>query len=119
VIDELDLDTVIYPQDITAESILRYVRAKQNTRGSNIETLYKLIEDKAEALEFNIHEEGPVTGKSLIELQLKPNILISCIHRNGQVIIPRGKDCLLPGDSVVIVTTNKGLDNINDILKTV
>lgn len=119
VIDELDLDTVIYPQDITAESILRYVRAKQNTRGSNIETLYKLIEDKAEALEFNIDEEGPVTGKSLIELQLKPNILISCIHRDGRVIIPRGKDCLLPGDSVVIVTTNKGLDNINDILKTV
>lgn len=117
VLNELDLDTVIYPQDITAESILRYARAKKNRRGNNIETLYKIIDDCAEAIEFTIKENSAVTEKPLEKLNLKPNILISCIHRKGAVIIPKGKDCLLPGDSVVIVTTNKGLNDINDILK--
>lgn len=117
VINELDLDTVIYPQDITAESILRYVRAKQNTRGNNIETLYKIIEDKAEALEFKIQDTGAVTGVSLEKLPIRKNILIGCIYRNGEVIIPKGKDCLLPGDSVIIVTTNNRLNDISDILK--
>jgi len=119
VIDDMDLDTVIYPQDITAESILRYVRAKQDTRGSEIESLYKIIEDKAEALEFKIKETSAVTAISLEKLAIKPNILIGCIHRNGEVIIPKGKDCLLPGDSVVVVTTNKRLTSITDILKDV
>lgn len=117
VIDELDLDTVIYPQYITAECIIQYVRAKQNTRGNNIEALYKIVEGKAEAVEFKIEEAGPVTGKPLEKLTLKPNILIGCIHRDGEVIIPKGKDCILPGDSVVIVTTNNRLMNVSDILK--
>lgn len=118
VLNELDLDTVIYPQDITAESILQYARAKKNRRGSNIETLYKIIDDRAEALEFTIKENSAVTGIPLEKLNLKSNILISCIHRSGDVIVPKGKDCMLPGDSVIIVTTNKGLNDINDILKT-
>lgn len=117
VLNELELDTVIYPQDITAESILQYARAKKNRRGSNIETLYKIIDDRAEALEFTIKESSAVTAIPLEKLNLKPNILISCINRKGDVIVPKGKDCLLPGDSVVIVTTNKGLNDINDILR--
>lgn len=119
VINELDLDTVIYPQNITAEYILQYVRAKQNAQGDNVETLYKIIDDQAEALEFRIQGEGAVTGVSLEQLSLKPNILIACISRGGQAIIPKGSDCMLPGDSVIVVTTNHGLKDISDILKTV
>lgn len=117
VIDELDLDTVIYPQYITAECIIQYVRSKQNIRGNNIESLYKIVEGKAEAVEFKIEKEGPAVGVPLEQLSLKRNILIGCIHRDGKVIIPKGKDCILPGDSVVVVTTNSRLMNISDILK--
>ena len=37
---------------------------------------------------------------SLEKLQLKKDILIACIHRNGAVIIPRGKDIIKVGDTV-------------------
>ena len=65
VIDDLDLGSVIYPKYITSDSILRYVRAMQNTIGSNVETLYHILDSQAEALEFAVHDSSPVTGVPL------------------------------------------------------
>ena len=73
VIDDLDLGSVIYPKYITSDSILRYVRAMQNTIGSNVETLYHILDSQAEALEFAVHDHSPVTGVPLSELKLKKN----------------------------------------------
>lgn len=116
VIDDLDLGSVIYPKYITSDSILRYVRAMQNTIGSNVETLYHILDNQAEALEFNIRDNSPVVGIPLAELNLKSNLLVCCLARKGTVRIPRGQDTIQVGDNVVIVTTNKGLRDIRDIL---
>lgn len=117
VIDNLDLDTTIYPKEITAEYIIRFVRAKNNSIGSNIETMHLILDGKAEALEFGIKANSPVAEIPLEKLNLKSNMIIACIHRRGQVIIPGGRDVILPGDSVVVVTTNKGFADITDILE--
>ena len=116
VIDDLDLGSVIYPKYITSDSILRYVRAMQNTIGSNVETLYHVLDNQAEALEFIIRDNSPVVGIPLAELNLKSNLLVCCLTRKGTVRIPRGQDTLQIGDNVVIVTTSKGLRDIRDIL---
>lgn len=107
---------MIYPKYITSDSILRYVRAMQNTIGSNVETLYHILDNQAEALEFNIKDNSPVVGIPLAELNLKSNLLVCCLARKGTVRIPRGQDTIQVGDNVVIVTTNKGLRDIRDIL---
>lgn len=117
VIDNMDLDTIIYPKDITAEYILRFVRAKKNTFENNLETLHYILDGKAEALEFNISENSPVCNIPLEKLNLKNNILIACIIRNGRIIHPRGYDIIKPNDSVIIVTTHKGFQDIGDILQ--
>lgn len=117
VIDSLDLGSVIYPKYITADSILQYVRAMQNTIGSNVETLYHILDNQAEALEFSICENCPAAGIPLSELSLKKNLLVGCINRHGSIRIPRGNDTIQPGDTVMIVTTNKGLRDISDILE--
>lgn len=117
VISNLGLDTIIYPTDITAEYILKFVRGKNNSIGSNIETLHYILDDKAEALEFRIKEGAPVTDRTIETLPLKPGTLIACINRHGQIITPRGKDMIMAGDTVIIVTTNKGFNDISDILK--
>lgn len=116
VISSLDLGSVLYPRYITAESIIAYVRAKRNSIGSNIETLYHLFDHQAEAIEFKLESASAVTGIPLADLPLKKNLLISFIHRNGKIIIPSGKDTMEPGDTVMIVTTHTGFDNIEDIL---
>lgn len=92
------------------------MRATQNSIGSNVETLYHILDGKAEALEFKISDHSPIVGKTLQELNLKKNLLVGCLYRDGTVRIPRGHDTLEIGDSVVIVTTNRGLRDINDIL---
>ena len=116
IIDSLDIGSVIYPKYITADYILQYVRATQNSIGSNVETLYHILDGKAEALEFKICDNSPIVGRTLSELNLKKNLLVGCLYRDGSVRIPRGHDALEIGDRVVIVTTNRGLRDINDIL---
>lgn len=116
VIRELELDTVIHPKDITSEHIIRYVRSMKNSLGSNVETLHKIIDNKAEALEFVIRNKSKVTDIPLQKLRIKKGILVACISRRGQVIIPRGGDSLQIGDNVIITTQLKGLNDIEDIL---
>ena len=116
VINALNLGSVIYPKMLTADIILQYVRAMQNSMGSNIETLYKIVADKAEALEFRVRGDSPVLGLPLEKLRTRNNLLVACINRNGRIIMPRGKDTLEAGDTVIIVTTHTGLNDLKDIL---
>ena len=62
VINSLNLGSVIYPKLLTADIILQYVRAMQNSMGSNVETLYKIVADKVEALEFRVKKDAPMLG---------------------------------------------------------
>lgn len=117
IIGSLDIGSVVYPKYITAEYIIQYVRAMSNSIGSNVETLYKLIEGKAEALEFWIREDAPVVDIPLQDLQLKDNTLIACINHKGKIITPGGQDMIRVGDTVVVVTAKTGLHDIRDILK--
>lgn len=117
VIKHLDLDTIIYPKNITCETIVRYVRAMKNTIGSNVETLYNIVKGKIEAAEFHIKEGSPVVGVPLFELKFNASVLIAAILRGRQVIIPRGNDTIQPGDSVVIVSNHIEMHDITDILK--
>lgn len=117
VLDDLQLGTTIYPKNITAEYILRFVRAKQNSYGSSIETMHFILDGKAEALEFRVKENSPISNKKLMELKLKENIIIACITRNNKIIIPHGQDIILPGDTVIVVTLKEGFTDISDILK--
>lgn len=118
VINSLDLGSVIYPKYITSEAIIAYVRAKRNSLGSsNIETLYHIFNQQAEAIEFKVTDAEKIIDIPLMDLSLKKNLLVSCITRGGKVIIPRGQDCIKKGDSVVVITTNTGFKDITDILK--
>ena len=81
-----------------------------------METLYQLVDDKIEALEFIIKSETGYTGIPLKDLSLKSNNLIACIARKRQIIIPGGDDCLEVGDSVIVITMGKHIEDIEDIL---
>lgn len=113
-VSTLDVGSVIYPRDITATAILRYVRAMQNTLGSNVETLYQL--HGAEALEFRVRESSGLTQVPLEQLRLRAGLVIACINRGGEIILPYGRDVILPGDTVIVVTTNTGLKDLHDIV---
>ena len=121
VIKHLDLDSTIYPKNITAEIIVRYVRAMKNSMGSSMETLYNVIKGKVEAAEFTVTAGSPVLDTPLMELQLKKDVLIAAIIRRGRhgeraVVIPRGSDTIAEGDGVVVVARAMSIKDISDIL---
>ena len=117
IINSLDLGSVFFPMYITSDTILAYVRAKTASPGSNIETVYHLFDARAEAITFNVTDESKITGKPLKDLKIKDNTLISYIGHKGEAIIPTGSDVISEGDTVMVVTTHTGFDDIGDILE--
>lgn len=119
VINDMPLGSVVCPRSITTERILRYVRSMENASGSNVETLYYLAKGRAEALEFKVKDSPhirEIIDVPFMELNLKSNLLICCINRGGKIITPTGRDSLQLGDTVIVVTTHKGLSDLTDIL---
>lgn len=116
-VEGLGIDSIVSTKSATANAILGYVRARQNSICSaNVETMYSLVDGKIEALEFIVKQETDYTGIPLRNLPTKRNNLIACIGRRRKIIIPSGNDCIQVGDSVVIVTKDKRIQDIRDIL---
>ena len=105
-----ELGSVIYPKYITSEAIIAYVRARQNSIGSNVETLYHIFDNRVEAIEFRIGADAPVIGVPIMNLKLKDSLLIACINRGGKIIFPRGQDTIEPDDTVIIDLEATGID---------
>jgi trk system potassium uptake protein TrkA len=119
-VDSLGIDSVVSPKLATADTILGYVRARQNSYGSaNVETMYQLVGGRVEAMEFLIRVDAGYVDIPLKDLSIKQNNLIAAIARGRDVIIPGGNDVLKPGDSVVIVTKNQKIQSMEDILSMV
>lgn len=109
-------DSVISPKQISSHEIVRYVRAMENTDGGAVITIHRLADGGAEALEFAVTEETRCIGVPLMDIKLRSGILVACINRMGKIIIPGGRDKLLPGDTVVVVTTaGREVLDLNDV----
>ena len=115
---KLGLDCIISPKRIVSDVIVRYARALENSRGSNVETLYNIMDDKAEVLEFNVKGDFKQANIPLRDLELKKNILIAGIIRDRKPIIPSGDDCIMKNDKViVVVASDQRLNDLSDIVK--
>ena len=116
ILNDLGLDSVISPQIITSSTILRYVRARENSNGTRIERLYRLIDGKAEAIEFVARSGDPYIGIPLKDLNTRKGSLVSVIVHQGKIIIPFGKDHIEEGDHVIVVSRNLGISDLNEVL---
>ncbi len=117
VIRQAGIDRVISPKLITANHIVRYVRSMQNLKGSKIKTLYRIMDDSAEVVEFVATSSTKHLGKTLMQIPFKKDILIATIVRKDNVIIPKGDDYFLEGDTVIVVTTMKQLEDLNEVFE--
>ena len=113
---KLGIDTIISPITTVSDEMVRYARALQNSVGSNVEKLYKIMDGQAEALEFNVRGDFKYAGKALKEIKFKPNILIAGILRNRRPIVPSGDDIIMPGDKVIVIAANHRLYDLSDII---
>ncbi len=113
---KMGIDCIVSPKNTVTGVISGYARALHNSLESNIETLYKLMDGKVEALEFNVKPDFKYIGVPLKEMKLKPNILIAGIISKRKAKIPSGDDCFLAGDNVVVISKDRMLDDLSEIL---
>lgn len=110
------LGSVVSPKLLTANDIVGYVRAMKQSTASAMLSLYRLCDGQVEALEFHAREGTRFLGVPFKTVKLRPNLLIACINRGAEVIIPKGDDCIQAGDNVVVVTTaEQTISTLNDI----
>lgn len=113
---KIGLGSIVSPKVITSNILVQYARALENSSGAVVETLYKIFDGKAEALEFKVTAESKLTGVPLKDVRLKPNILVGGIMRGRKTIIPSGSDAIIPGDRVVVISAGNRINNLGDIL---
>ncbi len=116
-LNELGIKNTVSPKDIVANRVISYIRALENTRGSNVLTLYRLVDNRVEALEFLAKRQEKIYNKPLREIKLKKDCLIACIIRDEKVIIPDGNTSINLGDNVIVVTTHRDFGDLRDILE--
>ena len=116
-LDELGITNNVSPKHIVAGRIIGYIRALANTVGSNVLTMYQLVNDQVEALEFSARREEYFYNTPLKDLKIKKNCLVACIIRENETIFPDGNSEIKLGDNVIIVTTHKNFDDLNDVFE--
>ena len=111
------LDSFVSPKRAISDLVIRYARALENSQGSSVESLYKMMDEKVEVLEFIVKPNFPQLNISFKDLKTKKDTLIAAIMRNRKIIIPSGSDCLMSGDKVIVIATNQRINNLSDILR--
>ena len=118
IFESMGIDSIVSPKLLTANEIVRYVRAMEDTTGGSVLTLYKIVDGKAEALEFSVKGEAKFLNLPLYRLKLKKNVLIAAIIRARKVIIPSGADVMQKGDTVIVITeADRAIRDLKDIFE--
>lgn len=117
ILGDVQIRSIITPKKIVANQIIQFVRSRANAKGSNVEALYRLVNNEVEALQFRVTRGSRVCDIPFAQLQTKPHLLIAYIIRGEQLIFPGGNDSLQAHDRVIIVTKNKTFTDLDDILE--
>ena len=115
--EKLGLYTTVCPQNFVANRVTRYARALNNSLESKVETMYTLMDGKAEALEFEVLSDSSIIDVPLKDLALKPNFIIAGIIRGRETIIPQGSDSISIGDRVIVVALGSHLYDLSEIVR--
>ena len=112
----MGLESIVSPKAITCSNILRYVRARVNGQGTKVEKLYRVMDGRAEVLEFIARSSDSYIGVPLKNLNIRPNTLVAVIVHKGRVIVPFGNDHIEAGDSVIIMTCERSIRDLNEVI---
>lgn len=113
-----NLDAIISPRTSISDAIIGRVRSLSHQNEYHLLGYARLSTSKdSEVLEFVVSKDDKVCNKKIMELPLDESIFIGLIIRGEIKIIPKGSDCLLENDCVIIVDVKKRVRTLDGILK--
>ena len=104
------IDAVISPRLLAVGLALQHIRL------GRIHSAAALLEDTIEAIEAEAMAGSRLTKGSLAELKLPPGVLVAARSRGDELMVPRGKDRIEPGDRVLIITTTEMARRLDSFL---
>lgn len=117
----LDIDATFTPKSAASNYINRIIRSRYDARGlSYLNNLYKLEGDQVEVLEFEVGENSRIFNQRLKDVNIRPDTLVAMIEHNelnGQIEVATGNSIIDMGDRVLVITKNKNITQIDDILE--
>lgn len=117
-INKLPIDSVVSPKQIIANQIVGYVRAKSHDDERDaVQTMYRLVDDQVEALEFVASSDASYYGVPLQQLSIKKGVLVAAILRNGILTVPKGNTTIEQGDHIMVVAKNSKIERLSDIFE--
>ena len=117
IMHNMGLDSIISTKQVACNSILRTVRTRASRSTATVERMYRLMEGKAEALEFIADPAAPYIREPLKNLNVNQDALIAVIVREGQVLVPFGNDTIEAGDHVVAISRRPGISELGQIVR--
>ncbi len=118
IMQDMGLDSIISTKSVATNDILRVVRSRSSRNDSAVQRMYRLMDGKAEALEFIAQAGDSFIHVPLKDLQVIPDALVAVIVREGQVRVPFGGDTIEVGDYVVVVSRQPGLSALRQVFRT-
>ena len=98
-------------------TILRTVRALACSSDSSvIEKLYRIVEDKVEALEFTAQKGAHYINMPLSQMRILKGVLVAVLVRRRKIISPSGSDCIQAGDTVILIARAGSVSSLEDAL---
>ncbi len=117
IMHDMGLDSIISTKSVACNDILRVVRSRSSRSFAAVERMYRLLDGKAEALEFIAQAGDNYIHVPLKDLHVIPDALIAVIVREGQVRVPFGNDTIEVGDYVVVISRRAGLSSLGQFFR--
>lgn len=117
IMHNMGLDSIINTLTVACNSMLRTVRTRASRSNALVERMYRLMDGRAEALEFIAGREAAYLHIPLKLLNVNSECLIAVIVRDGQVKVPFGNDTIEPGDHVVVISRKAGLSALDEVFR--
>ncbi len=117
IMKNMGLDSIVSALNVAVNNILRTVRTRSSRSSSAVVRMYRLVDGKAEALEFLADGKMPFMHVPLKDLEIDKDCLIAVIVRGNKVLVPFGNDTIEQGDSVIIISKRKGISTLDEVIR--
>ncbi len=110
IFEEVGVEEVIYPSSIIATYIRNLILRP------GIRSVLTTLQD-AEIIEMKIPEGSAVAGRQIKDVGMPEGSTIAAIHRNGELIIHRGKTVLMAGDLLTVLAKKEVIKKVINLIR--
>jgi len=110
-VDKLGISYTVSPRVSAANRILSLIRIQ------TVSSMISLYEHQAEIVELHVSKDSKVVGIPISELgpQLPKDFLLAVIQNRGRIMVANGNRILSPGDTVIVVTNPKHINQLEKV----